>query len=119
VDLPAGVAREWARWCRDPEYLCGARPDAKARFARWDRPTMIVSSPDDRFAPPAAVDALIARLSGARLELRRRPGLDHFDFFRPEASAVWREILEFLDTPAFTPALTIEELEADLRFGRG
>jgi predicted alpha/beta hydrolase len=120
VDLPGGVAREWASWCRHPVYLVGARPEAAARVARWDRPTLVLSSADDTFAPRPAVRALIRRLSGAPLEHRRRDGLDHFDFFRPAAADLWREILDFLadPQPAPQPCLTLAELEADLHYGR-
>jgi predicted alpha/beta hydrolase len=120
VDLPGGVAREWASWCRHPDYLVGARPDAADRFARFDRPTLVLSSAADTFAPPPAVDALIRRLSSAPLEHRRLPDLDHFDFFRPTAATLWRDMLDFLADPQPHPAacLTLAELEADLHYGR-
>jgi predicted alpha/beta hydrolase len=120
VDLPSGVAREWARWCTHPDYLVGHHPDAAARFARWDRPTLLLSSPADTFAPPDAVDALRRRLSSAPLEHRTIPDLDHFDFFRPQANGLWRDIVDFLLTPRpyVAPMFTLEEIMDDLEFGR-
>jgi predicted alpha/beta hydrolase len=118
-DLPAGVALEWARWCRDAEYLIGARPDAAARFAAWSRPTMMIAVKDDPLAPARAIAALAARLSNAPLERRRiDEPLGHFGFFRPRASAHWDEVAEFLCAPAITPFVTTDEIEEDLRYGR-
>src|SRR2546427_13102041 len=36
-NLPAGVAIEWARWCRDPDYLAGAL-GAQEQYARFSAP---------------------------------------------------------------------------------
>jgi len=102
-DLPAGVAREWARWCTHPDYLIGGHPDAVARFARFDRPSVFYSFTDDDFAPSGAVRALLARLSSARVEHRRVDPVDlgtgpigHFGFFRPKCrEPLWTEALTF------------------------
>ena len=124
--LPAGVAREWGRWCRDPDYLVGARPDAAARFARFDVPTRLYAFTDDDFAPPAAVDALVARLHGAPLEHRTiapadvgLPAIGHFGFFRPRAAALWPDALRFLAGEiAPRPWIGVDEITADLMHGR-
>ena len=132
VDLPAGVAREWARWCTSPGYLVDHVDGAAARFARWDRPTLMLSFSDDDFAPPRTVAALRARLRGAPLEHRAwRPGergldaVGHFGFFRPRAAALWPAAAAFLDEAiagrdpiAPREALCVAEIEADLRYGR-
>jgi predicted alpha/beta hydrolase len=97
-DLPAGVAREWARWCTHPGYLAGEHPDAPARFARFRRPVRFYSFTDDDFAPEAAVRHYLALLSGAPVDHRRLAPSDvglrsvgHFGFFRQGAEALWRE----------------------------
>jgi predicted alpha/beta hydrolase len=128
-DLPAGVALEWARWCRHPDYLVGHVDGAAERFARFDRPTLLFSFTDDKFAPPGAVDALIRRLSAAPVTHRRvapwdlsLPDLGHFSFFRPRAAALWPEALAFIDTTLageawFPGRLTLEDLQRDLFYG--
>ncbi|MFZ5623623.1 MAG: alpha/beta fold hydrolase, partial [Gemmatimonadota bacterium] len=55
-DLPAGVAREWARWCRDPAYL--GTWDGHARLAV---PLLSYCFTDDPLAPVRASDALLSR----------------------------------------------------------
>jgi predicted alpha/beta hydrolase len=129
-DLPAGVAREWARWCTSPGYLADHHHDAAERFARWDRPTLLLSFSDDPYAPPRTVAALEARLAGAPLERRDwRPGqrgldaIGHFGFFRPRNAALWPDAVAFLDAALRgedprRDVLRVEELEAELRFGR-
>jgi predicted alpha/beta hydrolase len=130
VDLPAGVAREWARWCTSPGYLVDHDPEAAARFARWDRPTLLLGFTDDDFAPPRTVAALRRRLRGAPLEHRTwRPGdrgldaVGHFGFFRPRAAALWPDAVGFVGAvlAGVDPrrdVLRAADLEADLRFGR-
>lgn len=103
-DLPSGVAREWATWCRSPNYFLDHVPEARARLAAVDRPILAFSTTDDEFAPAASVDALLAVLPHGRVEHRRlSPSVvgsrvGHFGFFRPAATdAVWSEILAFVD----------------------
>src|SRR5690606_30863061 len=55
VNLPNGVAREWARWGRDPEYLMGEHRRAAAdNYAAIDRPLLNVWISDDDIASRAA-----------------------------------------------------------------
>ena len=75
-DLPAGVALEWRRWCLHPSYLMGYVHDARARFARFDRPTVFYSFTDDGYAPEPAVDKMLVALSGARVTHRRMAPAD-------------------------------------------
>jgi predicted alpha/beta hydrolase len=104
-DLPAGVAREWSRWCLHPGYVTGHHDDAAARFARFDRPTLLYSFSDDDFAPRRAVDALARALSGAELDHRTLTPMDvghpvgHFGFFRARVGTppLWREAGEWVD----------------------
>ena len=54
-DLPAGVAREWASWCRHPGYIVGAL-GAEEAYARFTAPIRAYAIGDDAYAPPAAVE---------------------------------------------------------------
>jgi predicted alpha/beta hydrolase len=93
-DLPAGVARQWARWCRSPGYLGDWR--GHERFAA---PILALGFADDPYAPRAAVDELHRHYAAAAVERRqlaphelgvRRIG--HFGFFKPGVPALWREV---------------------------
>jgi predicted alpha/beta hydrolase len=144
TDLPGGVALQWARWCRHPEYLMGEFPDARDRYRRFDVPTLVVSARDDDFAPERAVRALIDRLPATTvwrrildpIEFNGAP-VGHFGFFRPRFESVWREVEEFIgramdgseqELPwrARSPGagddlaggLAFDEILADLQFGR-
>ena len=137
-DVPAGVAEEWASWCRHPDYLMGFHPAARARFARFDRPTLFYSFSDDDYAPLRSVHKLIGAMSHAPMFHRRfHPAeldvdeVGHFGFFRPRfADSLWREARFFIDDALAgrdqfrlpklrTPYdLSEEDLAADLAYGR-
>lgn len=133
VDLPAGVAREWARWCRSPNYYIDHEPTARERLAAFDRPIQMWSFTDDDFAPRSAVrafrDALVSapvehhRLAPADLGVER---IGHFGFFRPFMRSAWNRVVAFVDAAVdgrFAPtpsmyAATEGEIMADLAYGR-
>lgn len=102
-DLPAGVAIEWAGWCRHPHYLVGAL-QAHASFARFGAPLRAYAISDDRFAPPRAVAALLEFYPSARVDIRRvRPAdvgarrIGHFGFFRERfRDTLWSEAADWL-----------------------
>jgi predicted alpha/beta hydrolase len=90
-DLPRGVALDWARWCKTPQYLVddAGRPmrPYNDRIAAALR--MISFADDDKFGPRRGVDALAGYYPRARIErlhvapadwgLRR---IGHFGFFK-------------------------------------
>lgn len=103
-DLPAGVAIEWASWCRHPGYLVGAL-QVQDEYARFAAPLRAYAITDDAFAPPAAVKALLEFFPNSTGEVRtvhpaqvgaRRIG--HFGFFRETFRAtLWREAADWLE----------------------
>ncbi len=103
-DQPAGVARQWARWGRHPQYILSAGPDVLGRFARVALPIRAYTATDDDYAPRAAAEALLAFYSNATVEHRHlHPRdlvvgrIDHFGFFRETfRDNLWREIEIFL-----------------------
>jgi predicted alpha/beta hydrolase len=141
VDLPAGVARQWARWCLHPDYLMSEHPDAWARFERWSVPILSVSFSDDPIAPRGAVRALGALLdngepSAPNLVRREVTPADyglrkvgHFGFFRSAGASLWSQALQFFDDmlngvqiapePNSHAPLTMDEIIGDLEYGRG
>lgn len=98
-DLPRGVALQWSRWCRSPEYL----GDYEGHRS-FDAPILAFSFSDDRFAPRAAVEALHSRYGSPDLVHRhltpRDLGADrigHFGFFREgRVPRLWEEVVAWL-----------------------
>ena len=101
--LPAGVAREWTRWGRSPDWLMSHIEGAEGRYARFSRPLLAYAISDDEIAPPRAVDDLLRRFTGApvtRVDVtpdqlgQRRIG--HFGLFRPtQDDRVWQDWMRF------------------------
>jgi predicted alpha/beta hydrolase len=102
--LPSGVAREWARWGRSPDWLLSHVPGAADRYAAFDRPLRAYAMLDDPIAPPRAVSALLECFRATRPERRdlspAELGVDrigHIGLFRTKGTeAVWQELLEFV-----------------------
>lgn len=108
-DVPAGVARQWARWGRDPDYLgVSARELDGAWFGRWNGRLRSYAIADDGYAPERSVRALAAMYPRADREVRvvrpRDVGasrIGHFGFFRASFEpTLWTEAADFLVEPA-------------------
>lgn len=105
-DLPAGVAREWRRWCLTRGFFTGVVPQALQNFAAIDVPVLSFTFTDDTFyAPESAVLELHGWLERAQLEHRRVDPADldeeeigHFGFFtRVVGERLWPQLVEFFD----------------------
>lgn len=109
ADLPAGIARSWARWGRSPHYVCDddgvpLRPhNAAIGFPiRW------LSFTDDEIAPKSAVEALRPYYPRAKIERQHLAPSDvgigaigHFGFFRKAMPrAAWADLAEWLEGAA-------------------
>lgn len=97
--LPKNVAREWARWCRHPDYILRDDSDARrAGFARVRCPVLAYGFDDDDYGPPASVDWWAAQLVNAKVERAQRRGpVGHFGFFKPKMRAtLWNEAVDFV-----------------------
>ncbi len=104
-DLPAGVGSEWALWGREDDYIWSyARPRGGLGFTRWSGPLRSYAVSDDRYAPRAGVDALVAMYTRARSEVRVLepaalgvPRIGHFGLFKPAfRETFWSELAEGL-----------------------
>lgn len=101
-DLPAGVAREWARWGRSPGYLFA--DGLLDGFARFRGPLLAYSFSDDAYAPAPAVESLLDAYSSADVTRRHLTPADvgvseigHFGFFRERfRDTLWRESVAWL-----------------------
>jgi predicted alpha/beta hydrolase len=103
-DVPAGVAREWARWGRDREYVVGvARRRGDSGFDRFGGPLRSYALADDTYAPPSTVRPLAEAFRAAQLEYREvspseigATRLGHFGAFRAGARPLWAEWRQWL-----------------------
>ena len=100
-DIPKGVALEWARWCRDPDYLHGDKSLPLERYQRFQAPVLAYSIEDDAWGSKRSVDAMMQyypNVERRHLVLERRLG--HFGYFRPGNEDLWKDIAEFFDSAA-------------------
>lgn len=102
-DLPAGVAAEWAAWCRNPRYAAGVVGDEG--YANFKAPIRSYWIADDRYAPQAATEAILKEYSSAHSEVvavdpaaHGGGSIGHFGFFRERfRDTLWREAAEWLE----------------------
>ncbi|HCN64729.1 MAG TPA: alpha/beta hydrolase [Pseudomonas sp.] len=104
TDLPPGVAREWARWCRHPDYIVDdAGQPLRQHFQGYQGKILAHTVSDDWMAPPGAVLALLGFYSSAQIEFRELSAqtvgtrsLGHFGYFRSTNRALWPAGVEWL-----------------------
>jgi predicted alpha/beta hydrolase len=104
-DLPAGVIRQWRRWCLHPRYSVGAEGAAVAeRYAQARFPLLAWSFTDDELMTLRGTRALVGLYPNAPSEvhtlgpedvLARRIG--HFGMFREHfRTSLWPRAVEAL-----------------------
>jgi predicted alpha/beta hydrolase len=101
-DLPAGVAAEWASWCRDPHYAAGAL--GAEGYRRFRAPIRSIWIADDAYAPRAATEAILREYASAPSEVVTVDPDDHggrmighFGFFRERfRETLWRDAADWL-----------------------
>lgn len=104
-DLPAGVARQWARWGRHPEHLLSeCSLGEREAYARLGFPIRSYHFTDDPFAPLRAVEALASFYRGTTADVVTRAPADvgassigHFGWLKPTfRETLWREMADWL-----------------------
>ena len=106
-DLPKGVALEWARWARHPDYMVDrkGRP-LRCGFSSYRGPIRAYSFADDDRAPERCVRALHELFASAAVEYRHvepvgGKSIGHVGFFRSTFKrTLWRESLDWLRAQA-------------------
>jgi predicted alpha/beta hydrolase len=104
-DLPRGVALQWARWCRHPEYIVDEQGSPmRDGHANIRIPIFGLSFEDDEYIPKTAIDQLHGFYREASVERRhvepqevgaRRIG--HFGFFKPQfRNSLWPIAFQWL-----------------------
>lgn len=99
-DLPAGVMRQWRRWCLHPHYAVGVQPELAARFAAVKVPVRSVALLDDELLSTRNIDALHdLYVNAPQQRVRLGPNdaggqrIGHFGFFREHHRALWQHHL--------------------------
>lgn len=104
-DLPGGVALEWAKWCKSPEYYYGEFASGLPnRFFEIQGPIRVYQITDDSHAPEKSIKGLIKYLPDAHVQIRKiepseikKGSIGHFGFFRSKLKdPLWYEAVEFL-----------------------
>ncbi len=107
--LPKGVALEWARWCRHPDYLLGMKDGpGRDHVEAFAGRVVAYSIADDRIAPRRPVAVWLDWFTGAEREHRHiRPedvgerAIGHFRVFKlGDASPLWQEMRAWIETQA-------------------
>lgn len=100
-DLPGPAARQWARWCRHPDFAWGAEPDKVIPSLLSARFTMdAISFTDDEAMTEACTRKMMAAFANARSALHVIAPTDvglaaigHLGAFRPVNSAsLWPQM---------------------------
>lgn len=108
-DLPAGVARQWAHWGRNPDYIVDdAGAPIREHFASYRGPIRSYSFADDIHAPRAGVESLVNCYTAAPKDWHHRApeelgvkAIGHFGFFRDQFRAsLWAETCAWLTEQA-------------------
>ena len=107
MNIPAGVARQWAAWGRDPEYLRGQHAPARIdNYAALRCPMLAIWISDDSYAPLRANAAMRSWYENAAIrfesvgpETEESPRVGHFPFFKPGvAPRAWHAIAQWLES---------------------
>jgi predicted alpha/beta hydrolase len=120
ADVPAGVIRQWTRWCRTPDYVRGALGRDGTSHHRLAIPIHFFDVSDDTFAPEGPSAALRAWYSAAAVSHVRltptdfgAPAVGHFGVFRPGlAEPLWERLFAIVSQGAATQAGSGAETES-------
>ena len=107
-DLPANVARQWASWAKNKNYVLEELPFMKQRFNALHQDALMISFSDDTFAPPRSVKNLMSfftNLQWSHWEYRPQDfsleKLGHFSFFRANVgSRKWESLTGWITRPS-------------------
>ncbi len=110
-DLPAGVIRQWRRWCLHPRYSGAEGPQALARYARVRYPIRALSVADDEMMTLQGTQSLLGLYAGAPRQLERVAPADHglsrighLGWFHPRfAGTLWPHTWQALRALAASP----------------
>ncbi len=104
-NLPAGVAREWATWCKSPDYFLPFLSGAQiARVASFKKPWFSLAFTDDSIANETTVAALLRMYASLTPTVRwfspEQVGareIGHLGFFTLARRDLWHNVSDQLD----------------------
>lgn len=106
-DLPAPVMRQWASWCKKPEYMVDHHPEFADRFAGVEVPLTSISFTDDETMSARATRHLESWYSGAQLQTRRfepteleTSHITHMGPIKSRNAQIWPTIFSHMETAA-------------------
>jgi len=110
-DLPAGVARQWRRWCLHPEYLLAEGDAWRGAFDRITIPLRGYSFEDDAIVTKPAIERMHGHYRAASVERRHVAPADvgaarigHMGYFSSSRSGgLWQESLDWLRAALESP----------------
>lgn len=105
-NVPKGVANQWARWIRNPDYMFVDEHYNLGGYTKVNAPMRLISFSDDSYAPPATVDWLASRYTGAPIErIDYHPSdfglkeIGHFAYFKRNYQRYfWEDLSNYLGT---------------------
>lgn len=98
-DLPKGVALQWARWCRNRDYLFSERALPLHLYSRFTAPVLAYSIHDDDWGTAASVDSMMGHYPNlTRRHLKGPRKLGHFGYFKPRSEQLWGEVTGFFES---------------------
>lgn len=103
-NIPRGIAQEWGRLGRHPDYILSYRADVREKFRQVQIPLKFVTFTDDNIAPlkPAKVlagwygssDKEHTHIAPADIGAK---AIDHFGFFKERfAATLWQDALNWV-----------------------
>lgn len=104
--LPKHVALDWARWCRNKNYICDKSGNTyRPHFNQLTLPMhFLVIDDDHKFAPEVAVKSLAGFYENAKTDISKttkdeRDGgfLGHFGFFRQKHQVLWSKVTDWFE----------------------
>lgn len=107
LNLPAGVAKQWAAWGKSPYYLFDAKHGLDtSRYHELSVPLLSYNFTDDLLlGPPKAVEALLKKYKSADITQHaispkdyNRNTIGHWGFFKePLKDPLWHETLQWIN----------------------
>jgi predicted alpha/beta hydrolase len=101
-DLPAGVAREWASWCRHRDYILGDDSLPLDRYRSFNAPVLAYSFSDDNWGTARSVESMMRAYPNVEYRhvepsMAGLGEIGHLGFFRPASGKLWADAFAWLD----------------------
>ncbi|MBN2731071.1 MAG: hypothetical protein JXR26_01455 [Balneolaceae bacterium] len=107
LNLPAGVAKQWAEWGKSPHYLFDAKHGLNtSRYHKLSVPLLSYNFTDDLLlGPPKAVEALLKKYASADITQHtinpkdyNQNKIGHWRFFKePLKDSLWHKTLKWIN----------------------